>query len=298
MNGLLVIDKPGGMTSRDAVNRVQCWFPRKTKIGHTGTLDPLATGVLVVCVGAATRLADYVQAMGKTYHSRFRLGATSTTDDADGAVTETGAGSVTSEAIDTALSRFVGVIEQMPPAFSAMKVDGKRAHALARTGAEVVLKARPVRVDTIRLTAYEWPWLDVEIDCGKGTYIRSIARDLGAALGVGGMVQTLRRTRVGPFMAEQGVGVEEKSADLAARLRPMAEALGETPCVTLGADELRRFRMGQAVRYTPASGGRQTPESGTVGVLDGADELMGVGTVERGVVRPDTVFPFEGERPA
>src|SRR6187431_2850054 len=132
MNGLLVIDKPGGMTSRDAVNRVQRWFPRRTKLGHTGTLDPLATGVLVVCVGAATRLADYVQAMGKSYASRFRLGATSTTDDADGEVTETPNPPVpTREEIDSALARFVGHVQQMPPAFSALKLDGQRAHDLA-----------------------------------------------------------------------------------------------------------------------------------------------------------------------
>jgi tRNA pseudouridine55 synthase len=289
MNGLLVIDKPGGMTSRDAVNRVQRWFPRRTKIGHTGTLDPLATGVLVVCVGAATRLADYVQAMGKSYASRFRLGATSTTDDADGAVTESGAAPVPRDAIDAALARFVGVIEQTPPAFSAMKVDGRRAHALARAGEEVALKPRPVRVDAIRVTAYGWPWLDVEIDCGKGTYVRSIARDLGAALGGGGMVQTLRRTRVGPFTAEQGIGADAPPANLAARLLPMAAALGQTPCVTLGADELRRFRTGQAVRYAPASGGRE-PGGGAVGVLDGAGALVGLGVVGGDVVRPETVF--------
>jgi tRNA pseudouridine55 synthase len=291
MNGLLVIDKPVGMTSRDAVNRVQRWFPRRTKIGHTGTLDPLATGVLVVCVGAATRLADYVQAMGKSYTSRFRLGATSTTDDADGEVTEThGAVPVSREAIDAALARFVGVIEQTPPAFSAMKVDGRRAHALARSGAEVRLSARPVRIDAIRVTGYEWPWLDVEVDCGKGTYIRSIARDLGAALGVAGMVQTLRRTRVGPFTAEQGVGVDAPPPDLAARLLPLSAVLGEMPCVSIGADELRRFRTGQAVRYSPASRGRQPPGSGTVGVLDETGELVGFGNVARDVVRPETVF--------
>src|SRR5215218_1601805 len=119
MNGLLVIDKPGGMTSRDAVNRAQRWFPRKTKIGHTGTLDPLATGVLVVCVGAATRLADFVQAMGKTYAARFRLGATSTTDDADGQVTLTpDAVPPTREQIDAALAGLIGTVEQVPPAFS------------------------------------------------------------------------------------------------------------------------------------------------------------------------------------
>src|SRR4051812_31792112 len=184
MNGLLVIDKPGGMTSRDAVNRVQRWFPRKTEIGHTGTLDPLATGVLVVCVGAATRLADYVQAMGKSYASRFRLGATSTTDDADGDVTETpNATAPTRAQIEAALSMFIGSVEQMPPSVSALKVGGRRAHDLARKGKVVPLAARTVRVDAIRVTNYEWPWLDVEVDCGKGTYIRSIARDLGAQLG-------------------------------------------------------------------------------------------------------------------
>lgn len=283
MNGLLVIDKPGGMTSRDAVNRVQRWFPRKTKIGHTGTLDPLATGVLVVCVGTATRLADYVQAGWKTYVSRFRLGATSTTDDADGTVTEAGAAPVSREDIDRELKRFVGVVEQTPPSFSAMKVDGRRAHALARAGVDVKLKARPVCIGAVRVVGYSWPWLDVEVDCGKGTYIRSIARDLGAGLGVGGMVQTLRRTRVGPFSVEQGVGVDEKPADLAARLRPMAEALGGMPCIGLSADELRRFRMGQAVRAAPSV-------SGAVGVVDETGELIGLGTASNSVLRPDTVF--------
>src|SRR5262245_4373344 len=188
MNGLLVIDKPSGMTSRDVVNRVQKWFPRKTKIGHTGTLDPLATGVLVVCVGQATRLADYVQAMGKSYSSRFRLGATSTTDDADGDVTEAPSAKVaTREEIEEALEAFVGNVEQVPPAVSALKVDGQRAHDLVRKGKDVQLAARTVRIDAIRVIAYEWPFLEVEVDCGKGTYIRSIARDLGAALGCGGM---------------------------------------------------------------------------------------------------------------
>src|SRR5262245_30326921 len=198
MNGLLVIDKPSGMTSRDVVNRVQKWFPRKTKIGHTGTLDPLATGVLVVCVGAATRLADYVQAMGKSYASRFCLGATSTTDDADGEVTETpNVVPPTLRQIDEATATFMGNIEQIPPAVSALKVDGQRAHDLVRQGKDVKHAARTVRIDDIRVKNYEWPFLDVEVDCGKGTYIRSIARDLGAALGCGGLVLTLRRTRVG-----------------------------------------------------------------------------------------------------
>jgi tRNA pseudouridine55 synthase len=227
MNGLLVIDKPSGMTSRDAVNRVQRWFPRGTKIGHTGTLDPLATGVLVLCVGTATKLADVVQAMGKAYTSRFRLGATSDTDDADGTLTKrAGAVPPSEDQVRAALAGFVGVIEQLPPAYSALKLNGRRAHELARSGKAVSLAPRPVRVDAARLVRYEWPFADVEVDCGKGTYIRSIARDLGEKLGVGGLVETLRRTRVGPFTAEQGVGLDVEWDVARAKLLPMSVVTG------------------------------------------------------------------------
>jgi tRNA pseudouridine55 synthase len=289
MNGLLVIDKPSGMTSRDAVNCVQKWFPRKTKIGHTGTLDPLATGVLVVCVGAATRLADYVQAMGKRYTSRFRFGATSTTDDADGAITETPNAAVpTREQIETVFARFVGTIEQMPPVFSALKLDGQRAHDLARHGKDVQLAARAVRIDAIRVTGYEWPFLDVEVDCGKGTYIRSIARDVGAALGCGGLVQVLRRTRVGPFTVEQGVGVDVAPSPV--KLLPMSTAVAGMTRVLLNADEARRIQQGQRVRVTSASGGCQPPEATELVLLSESNELLGIGVVERGEIKPQTVF--------
>lgn len=223
MNGLLVVDKPGGLTSRAAVNRVQSWFPKRAKIGHTGTLDPLATGVLVLCIGAATKLASVVQGMGKSYTTRFRLGARSDTDDVDGMVVETpDAMAVAEEAVRAELARFVGTIEQTPPAFSAVKLGGRRAHDLARTGQDVVIAPRPVRVDRIELVAYEWPFVDVTIDCGKGTYVRSIARDLGDRLGVGGLVETLRRTRVGPFTADQGVGLDVDPSAARERLLPMS----------------------------------------------------------------------------
>lgn len=285
MNGLLVIDKPSGMTSRDAVNRVQRWFPRGAKIGHTGTLDPLATGVLVVCVGQATRLADYVQAMGKSYASRFRLGATSTTDDADGEATEvSNAMPPSSEAVGAALTRFVGVIEQLPPSVSALKVSGRRAHDLVRQGKAVELAPRPVRIDAVRVLGYEWPWLDVEVDCGKGTYIRSIARDLGAALGCGGLVQTLRRTRVGPFAAEQGVSLDADPSSVT--LRPMSAAVEGMPQVELSADEVRRFRQGQRlVAHAVHANGCE------VALLDERGELVGIGVVEDRGLKPQLVFP-------
>lgn len=290
MNGLLVLDKPGGMTSRDVVNRVQRWFPRKTKIGHTGTLDPLATGVLVVCVGAATRLADYVQAMGKSYASRFRLGATSTTDDADGEVAiNPPAVPPSREQIDAALAAFVGTIEQVPPAYSALKLDGRRAHDLARKGKAVALATRTVRVDAIRVVRYEWPFLDVEIDCGKGTYIRSIARDLGAKLGCGGLVQTLRRTRVGPFTAEQGIGLNVTADEARAKLLPMSSAVAGIPSAKLSPEQIRRIRQGQRVPIDVAPGCSRREFA----ALDENGGLVAVGmteTADGSVFAPSVVF--------
>lgn len=287
MNGLLVIDKPAGMTSRDVVNRVQRWFPRKTKLGHTGTLDPLATGVLVICVGAATRLADYVQAMGKTYTSCFRLGAISTTDDADGEITEIpNAVPLSREQVDAALAGFVGVIHQVPPAFSAIKVAGERAHTLARQGQDVSLVARPVRIDAVRVSHYEWPLLDVEIDCGKGTYIRSIARDLGDKLGCGAHVQALRRTRVGPFQVEQGIGLDLSPEEAHARMLPMATATAQMKQVRLTRDEARRFRNGQTL---PLQVSGRVPEE--IAVTDEQGNLIGIAEQKpSGHIRPVVVL--------
>lgn len=222
MDGFLVIDKPAGMTSRDVVNVAQRWFPRKTKIGHAGTLDPLATGVLVLCIGAATKLVDRVQAMGKTYRTRVLLGFTSDTDDADGTLKAYAAGDVPGDdAIRELLPQFIGEIQQLPPMVSALKIDGRRAYDLARRGQEVKLQPRTVRVDAIRLLGFEWPHLDLEIDCGKGTYIRSIARDIGEKLTCGGLVQTLRRTRIGEFTVERGFGIDVMPEMAQSNLLPM-----------------------------------------------------------------------------
>jgi tRNA pseudouridine55 synthase len=283
MNGLLVIDKPGGMTSRDVVNRVQKWFPRKTKLGHTGTLDPLATGILVLCVGSATRLADTVQAMGKTYRTRILLGHRSDTDDADGTlIPVVGAVPPDESAIRAAIPKFVGVLSQVPPAYSALKVEGQRAHHLARSGADVNLSARPVTVYHIDLLGYVWPYLDLEIDCGKGTYIRSIARDLGEALGVGGLVQTLRRTQVGPFTVEQGIGLNHDPKLVTQHVLPLSAAAVGMPQMEVSADAANRFRHGQAVPGIVSGG--------TVAVMHNG-ELIGIGeAVGANHVRPKVVL--------
>lgn len=245
-DGLLVLDKPAGITSRAALNRLQRWFPRGTRVGHTGTLDPLATGVLVVCLGSATRLAEYVQAMSKEYVATFHLGAGSSTDDADGEITPIQAEPPPLEQVRAELERFVGAIEQVPPQFSAALVAGERAHDLARQGEAVDLAPRRVRIYQIGILDFNYPLLQVRVHCGKGTYIRSLARDLGQALGCGAYVATLRRTRVGPFRAEQALPLtEEPPATL--RLLPLTAAVAELPRLVLPAEPLRRFRHGQKI---------------------------------------------------
>jgi tRNA pseudouridine55 synthase len=281
-NGLLVLDKPPGLTSRDAVDRAANWFPRKTKIGHAGTLDPLATGVLVLAVGQATRLIEYVQAMPKVYRTRIRLGATSDTDDADGTITEKPeAGPVSDEAVRAALATFIGEVEQVPPAYSAARVEGRRAYALARRGTEVELAPRKVKIDRIDLREFRWPELELVVFCGKGTYIRSIARDLGRALGVGGYVADLRRLRIGPFTVEEAVPLDADSP----RLLPMAVAVSGLPVVRLSADEVRRLRNGQTI---PAAG------DGEVAVFDDGGELVAVGRVAQGWLKPEKVLAATG----
>jgi tRNA pseudouridine55 synthase len=247
-DGLLVLDKPPGMTSRAALDRAARWFQRGTRTGHTGTLDPAASGVLVLCLGSATRLAEYVQAMAKTYRSTFRLGARSTSDDADGTITVVDRATPPgSDTVALALAGLVGRIEQVPPAFSAAKVGGRRAYDLARRGRPVTLTPRQVDVYRIDTLLYDYPLLEVECHCGKGTYIRSLARDLGERLGCGAFVQTLRRTRVGPFAVEDAVTLDCDATVAGARVLPPEAAVAELPRAQVTLAEAERLQHGQAV---------------------------------------------------
>jgi len=301
VDGLLVLDKPGGLTSRAALDRALRWFPRGTRMGHTGTLDPLATGVLVLCLGAATRLAEYVQRMGKTYRTTLRLGARSDTDDADGAVTPAAvAVPPDTAAVLAALPGFTGTIEQVPPAYSAAKVTGQRAYDLARQGRQVELQARRIDVYGLDLLRYEYPYLDLEVRCGKGTYVRSLARDLGERLGCGALVQTLRRTRVGPFTAEEAVTLETEAQAARSRVLPVGMAVVELPRAVLRAAEVERLRRGQTVplgardtRDTLRGAGSDARE---VAVFDVHDRLVAVAGYDpaRRLLRPEKVLGVGG----
>jgi tRNA pseudouridine55 synthase len=228
MTGIINLDKPAGMSSARAVARVKRLLPRGTKIGHAGTLDPFATGVLLLLVGKATKQCERLMGEAKQYDATIKLGATTATLDPESpeedfssrdlgvqpehAFKELGRDAQATK-LEEAIRTFVGEIQQRPPAFSAMKIGGQRAYKLARSGQDVALEARPVRVYGIVVLDYTWPLVRAQIDCGRGTYIRSIARDLGETLGVGGYLTALRRTRIGVFDASNAVTLEQLEAD-------------------------------------------------------------------------------------
>ncbi|MGE0758586.1 MAG: tRNA pseudouridine(55) synthase TruB [Pirellulaceae bacterium] len=251
MIGLLNVHKPRGITSRDAVNRIQA-LVRPVKVGHAGTLDPLATGVLVVAVGGATRLIEYVQAQPKRYVAQFRMGCRSDTDDVEGSIQEVpGVVPPTRAVVERELASFVGQISQLPPAYSAVKVGGQRAYDRARRGESVVLTPRVVHIEQLVLHRYEYPWLELEIVCGSGTYVRSIGRDLGERLATGAIMTELVRTAIGSFRLEAAQSLDSMTRDhLTACLLPPLCALGDGPRVVLGSEELRRIGHGQAVLRT------------------------------------------------
>jgi tRNA pseudouridine55 synthase len=223
--GLVVIDKPPGLTSHDVVARLRRIL-RTRKVGHAGTLDPMATGVLVCGVDRGTKLLGHLALDTKAYTATVRLGVTTHTDDAEGDVLATAdATGVDDAAIAAGMAALTGAIEQVPSSVSAIKVDGKRAYARVRAGEEVVLAARPVTVSRFALLARRGGELDVEVECTSGTYVRALARDLGAALGVGGHLTALRRTRVGPFTLEHACTLEALEAEPGAVV-PLDAAVG------------------------------------------------------------------------
>lgn len=255
VNGWLVVDKPAGVGSTTVVNKVK-WDFGAQKAGHAGTLDPAATGVLAVALGEATKTVPYITDALKCYRFRVVLGASTTTDDAEGQVLDTRDRRPTDAEIMAALDAFRGEITQVPPQYSAVKVDGERAYDLAREGEAMELAARPLWVERLEVLARpDADHVDLEMVCGKGGYVRSIARDLGRALGCLGHVQWLRREWSGPFCASEGVSLEDidrlaKSPEIDALLKPLELGLAdlpELPCTPEGAVRLRNGNPGMVL---------------------------------------------------
>jgi tRNA pseudouridine55 synthase len=245
----LNIDKPTGVTSRHVVNHIQR-LVRPVKVGHAGTLDPLASGVLMIALGGATRLIDYVQGMFKGYRATFVLGQRSDTDDIEGVVTVVpGAPQPSAEAVTDALRGFVGQIAQRPPSFSAVKTRGRRAYEWARRGTLVQLAPRPVTIHEISVVSYNYPQLVLDVRCGKGTYIRALGRDMAEAVGSCAVMTALRRTAIGPFTAQNACSLETLAArcDIGQYLLPAVVAVPDLPRLTLSHAEIHEISRGGTI---------------------------------------------------
>lgn len=286
LHGVLPVDKPVGVTSHDVVALARRVLGER-RIGHTGTLDPFASGLLLLCVGEATRLAEYLSGMDKTYEATARLGVATDSGDPEGSVVGTSEGwrDLSRSALDAALAGFVGAIEQIPPSLSAKKVDGLPAHRRVRRGEEVTLSAQTVTVHELAVSRFAPPEVDLRVRCSSGTYVRSLARDLGEVLGVGAHLTRLRRTAVGRFRVEHAVtlGEPDAAAVAASALLNPLEAVGHLPRWEVGEDAAAALAHGRSVEVTGAA---DEPVAAAIR----ANRLVAVGSVEEGRFRPRKVL--------
>lgn len=295
VNGWLVLDKPVGMTSTHAVSVVKRLFQAR-RAGHAGTLDPLASGLLPIALGEATKTVPFVMDGRKIYRFTVRWGEERDTDDAEGRATEISVQRPTAEAIRALIPRFSGLIEQVPPRFSAVKIGGERAYDLARDGEAVELAPRPIEIH--RLELVETPDPDHSVlaaECGKGTYVRALARDMGRALGCFGHVIELRRTRVGSFDEATSVTLEELQAaaqaggnGVMALLMPVEAALDDLPGLSVGPNDAASLARGQAVLVR----GRDAPVMAGAAWAHFKGRILALGELEKGAFRPTRVFNF------
>jgi len=286
LNGWINLNKPAGMTSTTALNQVRRMLDAR-KAGHGGTLDPLATGVLPVALGEATKLIPYLSRAPKTYDFTVRWGEARDTDDAEGAVTTTSGNRPSEDAIRVLLPRYTGVISQLPPKFSALKLAGQRAYDLARDGQEVELTPRNVEVFSLDLVATRQDEADFTVTCGSGTYVRALARDMGADLGCFGHINRLCRTRVGCFRLEDAILLESlgdfgHNPPPSGVLLPLQTVLDDIPALAVTAAEADRLRHGQTVQVPFSRHGE------TAVTCDGV--LVAMASLEGGVLQPTRVF--------
>ena len=280
VHGILLLDKPSGITSNDALQQVKRLYFAK-KAGHTGSLDPLASGVLPICLGEATKISAFLLDADKRYAVRCQLGMRTETGDAEGAVVETlPVQDYSEQQLDAVFAQFRGNIEQIPPMYSALKHQGQRLYKLARQGIEVEREARPVVIHKLEMTGRGNDWIDIDVHCSKGTYVRTLAEDIGAKLGCGAHVSALRRTGVGPYGEDRLVTLETLQAlreqdrgALDGLLLPIESALTQWPEVNLSADAAFYLQQGQPVLVPKA------PTSGWVRLYRGQGEFLGMGEI-------------------
>jgi tRNA pseudouridine55 synthase len=289
ISGVLVIDKPGGraslLTSHDVVQRVR-WLSGTRKVGHAGTLDPLASGVLVLCLGRATRLVEYLVGQPKVYQATIRLGQSTDTYDAQGEIVRERPYATAAATLEEALPQFRGSIRQQPPMYSAIKREGQPLYKLARQGIEVERPWREVTITSLILLRVDLPFIEIEVRCSSGTYIRSLAHDLGEVLGCGGHITGLRRTAVGELDLETAVPLDDLSADnISAYLQPPQVAVRHLPALAVRAEEAQQLRFGQPILRRPSD-----PMAELVYAVD-AGQFVGMLRHQSGEWWPHKIFP-------
>lgn len=293
--GFLCCNKPPGMTSRDVVNVVQRRLPRKTKVGHAGTLDPLAQGVLVLGVGPAVRLVPYIQQQPKHYQATFRIGSSSISGDLEGEITEFPDLPIpTRDQLTAAAQKLTGEIEQVPPAHSAIWVDGQRAYRRIRAGEDFEMPSRKVQIDHLEITRYDFPEIDLNIICGSGTYIRTLGIDLAVATESTAVMSFLSRIGVGPFLLNNSVSIDAlKEDDLEQHLLPVSLAVQHLPCLQIDDEETTHLGHGVCLDQVDLS---KTPNNSTemteIAAVTQDGQLRAILRLKRGQWCPYRVFPI------
>lgn len=290
IHGWVVLDKPYGLGSTSAVGKVR-WLYTAQKAGHAGTLDPLATGILPIALGEATKTVPFLVDAAKSYEVEITFGEARDTLDAEGEVIATSDQIIYGDDVEDVLHEFIGEIDQIPPKYSAIKIDGKRAYDLARSGQDIEMKSRKVRIDDITFLASLPNWVKLSVDCGKGTYIRSLARDIAESLGTVGYVSALRRTRVGPFNLEQSFTLDalEKLCHrdaVSEALRPVETALDDIPVLALTEQEAIELKHGRAIVLTPSF--TAVKSDWVLAMLE--DKVIALCDISEGFFRPKKVF--------
>lgn len=273
LHGVLTIDKRIGLTSHDVVSFVRRMSGQR-RVGHSGTLDPFATGVLIVALGQATRLIEYTHSLRKMYEAEITLGATSTTDDITGEITADGSADVNQQQIEETLKTFMGTIQQIPPAYAAIKVKGKKLYEYARRGESIDIKPRTITIYSLELLEYQYPKVNIRVGCSTGTYIRALGRDIGAALGTGAYVSALRRTAIGEFDIHDASHLDKLSTgSLSTLLQPTETLVAHLPALTLNDKNVAQLKQGKAVTGDYSA----LPPHQPIAVFNDSHQLVGIG---------------------
>lgn len=287
MHGFLNINKPPGMTSRDVVNRVSRLVGRDVKCGHAGTLDPIATGVLVVCLGKATKLVPLIHEHLKSYRGRFLLGKQSDTDDIEGEIVDVNLPELTNDDMERQLPKFTGEIEQIPPAYSAIKIQGERAYKAARRGQQIEMPSRTVTISQLTLSHFSPKEFEIEVTCGTGTYLRSLGRDLARAVSTEAVMSSLVRTSIGPFCIDEAIELDSLDRhNIQHLLLSPLSGLPHLQQTLLNDDQCRRVRLGQKIEV-----GAADSYGDCLAAVDQSSRLVAIAEVSHSLLHPRIVFP-------